>query len=314
MKKIFLVLLLALVKLSFGQSYKISDISGAYHLEDGAALFITENHKAYIVAMGTLLMGDVSIQGKQVNINFPTPDQPFSVFGRYRNEKEKGGFVMMFNFNENQYINYNSENEKFTSMDRIFNVGSNCWDYPYVFEEKNTNATKIYLAEEENPTEVLEFDNQERFNDFIVIHYEKPEISHLNFEISKDKKSLKERSNNRIIQKHKLDNEEKEFITNLDSTSKKTDASNAFFYTNPAYNDFSDDHLEKGSALDLKDYTKKQKGREYYFLNGEDIKTNDFHDTNIIYEYKKLPVKKWKNKNYKVNQKSLLHYSCVDKK
>lgn len=307
MKKILFLSLFLLTQISWGQLYKISDISGAYRV--GGGLYITESHKAYIVAMGTLLMGNVKIGENKVHIAFSNPEQPYSIFGRFRNEKIKGGFVMMFSFDKHTNINYQSENDNLTSMDRVFNVDTNCWKYPYVFDEKTINPTKIYLANEKNPQEILEFDNMEGFNDFIIFHHEKPKISHLTFEISKDKKSLKHTEND-LLTKQKLDEEEQEFISNFDKYFKRTDISNEFYYANPAYNNFLEGILDNEQGFSLNDYTKKQNGKEYYFLNGEDVKSDDYHATNIIYEYKKLPTKRGENKTYKISEKSLLEYRC----
>lgn len=310
MKNLLFLLFILVGNLGFAQSHKISEISGMYHIGSGAGLYITDNHTAYVVAMGTLLKGDVKIEENKVFIIFPEPEQSFSVFGRFRNEKEKGGFVMMFNFNEYAYINYKSNNEHFNSMDRVFNREANCWKYPYVFDEKEENPSKIYLALDDESKEVFEFDNQEKFNDFIVIHHKKPEIPYLFLQISKDKKSLKFMENGEFIHKRALNKEETDFITGIEKYFNATDISNEFHYVNPSYNDFLESSLDGRNGFDLKHYTKKQKGKEYYFLNGKDIKSTDYHDTNIIYEYKRLPVRKLENKTYHTTEKHLLYYSC----
>ena len=281
-----------------------SKIAGQYKLQ-GSAMIINPDNTFLIVAYGTVVKGTVEFQDTIVKLIPYKPKVPFVLYGRKNQSKVSRNTIMFQSFNEAQtLINYDENNKSLQKMKHVFNLDANCIDYPNVLNNFNNNA-KFYFAIKDQK-EVYEFENNQGFNDFIVLYLpEKNKISALYFMLNKEK--------NAIMYDGKEISKEENLIKEADIKQimgmyDRVFSESENYYCNPAYNFFE----EKG--IDLSQYKKEKYKDEYYFVNKYNDRgdKNEYQNIGIIYEYKKVNPKILVDKTYSLDTNSVFNFNCKE--
>lgn len=297
-------------------------IAGAYALGGGGShLIVLENGTFAVVYFGGMKTGQWELIKDNVYRFTPIiKETKFEIYGRH-NKDLKDSLKIFFNGFENSetFIRLENPKEKSTvsdAMQRVFNLGANCFDYPYVHTFK-TEANRLSFASKEYGKEnspIITFNNPEGYNDFVAIFNEQDDLVQPFIATYKADGLYFDEGDFALRSPLEESGEDLGIIRNLiEKVEIKSDA----LYLNPSYNRFGggDDDLmgsqdiherhmfneQKNAFIDLERYTE---GAEY--------STSDYsyEDMSIIYSYKILKVYAMDHLKYKINEKALFIVNC----
>ncbi|MCF6307736.1 MAG: hypothetical protein L3J09_07255 [Flavobacteriaceae bacterium] len=298
------------------------NIIGTYDIDSGAQLNILENGDYAILHYGGIQTGKWQITDSNTVQFTPNKKNAFELYGRHNKDLKDDSKIFFSGFEDNQtFTQLNSTKNRKYTMQRIFNVGANCFSFPYVYTFNTSVNNILFMTKkyDQKKGEILTFKNSEGYNDFIAISTNQEKIETLPFSaLFKDNtlyfkgKYYPSFSDSKKIPLEE-DSEEIKFIRKF----MEAEANKDIFYVNPSYNMFGgiesdkehqDIHkhhqfnTEKNAFINTKSYVE---GEEY--TNND----NSFHNMSIIYTYKILKdFTLQESKNYKIEEKSLFQVNC----
>ncbi len=323
-KRILITIILIPITIGVNAQNSIN-ITGTYNVGEGVQLSVLENGNYAIIYYGGIQTGKWQITDNDTVQFTPNKKNVFELYGRH-NKDLKGDTKIFFNgFEDNQtFIQLNATEKRKYTMQRVFNVGANCFSFPYV-HTFNTNANNILLMTkkyDQKKGKILTFNNSEGYNDFIAISTDQEETEIHSFTVLFKDETLyfkdREKYYSSFSDSKRIpleeDSEEIKFIRKF----METEVNKNIFYVNPSYNMFggveSDEehqdihkhhqfNTEKNAFINTKNYVEGE----------EHIKTDDsFHNMSLIYAYRVLKeFTLQESKNYKVNEKSLFKVKCI---
>ncbi len=302
----FIQTLLLLFTLTTATSYaqNTSKIAGFYKM-NGALLVINADNTCMVFAENAFVKGIVEINGNVGTISPYVPKVPFVLYGRKSESRVGGNTLMLQGFDDAEtLINFDENNTSLYKMTPVFNADANCIDYPNILDNPNENL-KFYFAIEGHK-QVYEFQNDQGYRDFIVLHLpQKEQNLRLNFTLNKDK--------NKIIYEGKvLEKEEKEMnkeeLDEVMAMYNRAYSESKYYYCNPAYNFFETEGVDVNSGQ----YKKEEYAGAYYFIDkyNEPDDDKDYHNTTKIYEYQKVNPKVLTNQSYIIEKASVFTFEC----
>ena len=169
MKKTFLIVI-AMLSFLWGNAQK--NLTGYYKFPDtngdglgGSSLALFENRKFVLVAYATLVVGKWDVENDvTLVLNPENPANSLQVFAR-NNPELKAGAQIIFNGIENNEIYFGAAQN---AMKRVFNNDANCFDSPYILNEKSIAGT-YFIADLENPEnrKIFSFSTK-NYNQFVI--------------------------------------------------------------------------------------------------------------------------------------------------
>jgi hypothetical protein len=308
MKFKFLIkyILISAVLFSSGvKAQNSSKIAGQYKIAT-TLLVIKPDNTFLMIDMGILIKGKVKSEGVNGKLIPDKPKELFALYGRTKTSITTGNII---NYNSGvsearPLINYDENNAVLKKMKKIFNDDANCIKEPTLITNPHNNP-KFYFSVQDGK-EVYEFENNQDFNDFIVL-YLTPSISvdEIKFTVSEDSNALVIRGE-RIEKLAKSNISEAELKKLSGMYDRAFPESDYYYYCNPAYNIFEE------FGINLEHFNKVQNGNEYYYLNKKIERTadSDYHNYGIIYEYRKISPVILKDISYSVDTGSVFHFDC----
>ncbi|AQX14068.1 hypothetical protein KRE47_04010 [Elizabethkingia meningoseptica] len=313
--KLYTLLWLLLYVLMPAQN-KNPDIDGVYN-KGGVSFIIKKDNTFLIVAMGTLIKGNWSVDKNIITLTPKNPDALFYLYAR-KNPDIKEGMRLMISANE--YNNDIYVGVFPNKMKRFFNKEANCFDYPYVHQSKElpeiltfidqTKSEDPYQAEVPNAMQQF---STAGYNDFIV-QYMNPALFHNPFQFEIKKEGLKALANTEdsgIIKKQNI----KEFFKNEKELSFLEQSFNmayqaAYKLVNYAYNTNDDMSAE----IDLSHYKYDKTRNVYVNLSIPDkslnYKSDDFHYTDVLMKFDRITSDNKKVSDFKPLSGSVFVAEC----
>lgn len=281
----------------------IQNIAGQYKI--ATSLLVIEPDSTFLLLdMGILEKGVVETDGASGKLIFNKLKNLFVLYGRINNSITSGNVINYKGESRaGSLINYDSDNIELKKMKKVFNDGANCIPNPILINNPHSNP-KFYFSIQDSK-EVYAFENNQGYNDFIVLNV-KPtvDVTEIKFTVNKDGKSIALQSAS-IAKLPKPSVSEAE-IKFLISMHDKASGELPYFLCNPAYNTFEE------SGIHLEQFDKVHNGNEYYFKNKSinAVDDKDYHNDNIIYEYKKIDPVILTNQKYTVDTIPVFTFNC----
>lgn len=319
-KLIFVVIIMS----TLANAQNSPNIIGLYNLgssspEGGSHLFVLENGNYAITYFGGIQTGKWKINEENVCKFSPNiRESKFELFGRH-NKDLKGNTKLFFSGFENSetFIQLRTSKEEEVTMQRVFNIGANCFSPPYVYTFKTIANSILFMSiqygDDDSNHSIIMIENPSGYNDFVAnfIKVDNYEAQPLIARFKDDKLFFEE---NYTVERIPLDEfgEDVEFVKkNIDMESNRDT-----IYLNPSYNIFG--HLgDDEGQQDIHEHHvfNEQKNAfidpEYYVEGMEYTNSEGFYeDMSIIYPYSALKELSRKSVNYIIDEKSLFQVNC----
>lgn len=308
-----LLILLILISFSSCNGQNTKKIAGQY--KDGSSvLYIFEDNTFMILAVNAMEFGNVVLNGQNITLTPHRPKQKFALYGRKVQSRVYGNTIMFQGFDKgNGLVNLGENNSPPTEMQRVFNAGANCIDWPNFYD--NNNDSKIIYFTEKETDKVFEFKIPEGYRDFVAFRFEdKVNVESVSATASPDFKRIIMKGGDEMV---------KEPLTEEIMANKKTGISmyervypgGKYYYCNPAYNMF------EMEGINIRNYEnigfegegvfrllgQNQNGGE----PGSDTRLDyDYHDETIIYQYTRIEPTIISKPVYKINEQSIFIANC----
>ncbi|MEO6838275.1 MAG: hypothetical protein ABI261_01755, partial [Ginsengibacter sp.] len=230
---------------------------------------------------------------------------PFVLYGRTNQSIVSGNKIMFKGLEEGEtLINCSSDNGTLKNMQPVFNKDANCIDYPVVLKNTNDNQNFYFAKHSEN--QVYEFENNQGYNDFIIMFIEQKKNQDLYANIKDDGNSLL--IEGKIIIKKTVDEKTNIEFDQMSKMYDRVHPQSENYYCNPAYNVFEE------YGININKYQKEILGKEYYYVNKsyEEEGVDDYHKMSVIYEYKKITPNVSTDKKYTIKRGSIFTYKCAN--
>lgn len=315
------LLLIIIIMSNIANAQIVPDIMGLYNLrlsspEGGSHLFVLENGNYAITYFGGIQTGNWKFTKDNIFKFTPnSKESKFELFGRH-NKGLNGSTKIFFGGFENSetFIQIRTAKEEENTLQRVFNLGANCFFHPYVYTFKTIANSISFMSIQYDYTNssIITIENPDEYNDFIanfikVDNYEAQPF----FAKFKDNKLYFEEDN--ATERSPLDevDEDLEFIRKFIDMESNRDT----IYLNPSYNIFG--QLDDDGQQDIHEYhvfnEKKNAfiNTEYYVEGVEHTNSEkSYEDMSIIYSYSALKKYNKKSVKYKINEKSLFQVDC----
>jgi len=298
-----------------------ADISGIYNLgssspEGGNHLVVLENGDYAILHFGGMQLGKWKNTEKNVYQFSPNiQGSKFDLYGRH-NKALEGKTKIFFKGFENgeTFIQLGKAKDEEYTMQRVFNVGANCFSYHYehTFETVSNSISFASIQYDDPKSAIITIQNPEGYNDFVAHYVEvnryEAEPFYATFKNNglqmeegghSDRSPLEEAGDDvkhlkKIIERN----------SNMDT-----------IYLNPSYNVFGQiDDEEPRDIHEFHVYNEQKNAfidTEFYVEGEENNLSDDSFDVmSIIYEYRLLKENTSDEASYKIIEKSLFEVNC----
>ncbi len=171
-------------------TFYAQDVTGVYHVKgnspEGGTNYVLFPDNTFVVGyFGGMITGTWKKEGN--SISFKNRVEPkFVLYGRTI-PNAKDTIQIRFNVQESQGVAVGFTNEEQLLLQHIFNENPYCFNYPYIHKQTK-NLTDLYItnipynsASEVNVANVFNFENLERYNEFILINLQDEYTSDINF-------------------------------------------------------------------------------------------------------------------------------------
>lgn len=312
--------------LNIANAQNSPNIVGQYNLgssspEGGSDLFVLENGNYAITYFGGVQTGKWKIIEENFYKFSPNiRESKFELFGRY-NKDLKGNIKIFFNGFENSetFIQLRTEKEEDYIMQRVFNIGANCFSHHYEHTFRtianSISFMSIQYGDDDSNRSIITIKNPEGYNDFVTNFIEVDSYEAEPFLTTFKDNKLYLGNEGDFSERTPLDEhgEDVEFIKRIiDMESNR-----GTIYLNPSYNMFGqlDDGDESQQDIYEHHVYNEQKNafidNEYYVEGAENIISDDtFENMSILYAYNALKEYTKKSVKYKINEKSLFQVNC----
>ncbi|MEO6819625.1 MAG: hypothetical protein ABI266_03885 [Ginsengibacter sp.] len=308
-----LLLLVILCTFSSCSGQNTKAIAGQY--KDGSSvLYIFEDNTFMILAINSMEFGKVALNGQHIVLTPHKEKQKFALYGRKVKSRVYGNTIMFQGFDQgNGLVNLQENNSPLKEMQRVFNAGANCSNWPN-FYDNNSDPKVIYFTEK-NTDLVFEFKIPEGYRDFVAFRFEdKVNVESVSATASPDFKTIKMNGDDEMM---------KEPLTEEIMNNKKMGMSmyervypgGKYYYCNPAYNMFETE------GIDISNYENIGfEGEGIFRLLGQNQDVGepgsdtrldyDYHDETIIYQYTRIEPTVILKAGYKIIEQSLFIANC----
>lgn len=267
-----------------------NDLEGIYAMggsimDGGAALYMFENGRYCMLFYGGLLVGNWELRNGFIEMQLELPEHHFAIYGR-KNPNLKGRAKIYFaNFeNGNTFFQPDFQVNLDKKMKAVFNENANCFSYPYVWEG-DSFATAAFARKLHDETEIVVFDNADKYNDFMVYFTETAgpaEIQYAEFRENKLRIDGAEWMDKSPFE----EGEDLEMVKHFAEQVSQKDT----IYRNAAY------HLSEELPMDLESYTYNAEKAAYLsdlYEEGEEFwdREKAFHRMTVLYSFSRLKVK-----------------------
>lgn len=300
------------------------NIMGLYNLgssspEGGSHLFVLENGNYAITYFGGLQTGKWKITEENVCKFYPNiKESKFELFGRH-NKDLKDSTKLFFNGFENSetFIQLRAVKEEENTMQRVFNIGANCFSPPYVHTFKTIanciSFMSIQYGDDDTKHSIILIENPKGYNDFVAnfIKVDNYEVQPLIARFKDDKLFFEE---NFTAERTPLDEfgEDVEFIKKVIDMESNRDT----IYLNPSYNLFGQLDDDQGQQDIHEHHVFNEQKNAFidtaYYVEGIEYANSEasYEDMSIIYSYSALKEYSKKSAKYKINEKTLFQVNC----
>ncbi|MCF6308799.1 MAG: hypothetical protein L3J09_12730 [Flavobacteriaceae bacterium] len=322
MKIIKLILIIAIIMTKTANAQNSLNIIGTYNIESGVQLSIIENRNYAIIHYGGIQTGKWQITTNNTVQFTPNNKKIFELYGRYNQDLKDETKIFFNGFEDNQtFIQLNAKEKRKYTMQRIFNVGANCFSFPYVhtFNTSVNNILFMTKKYDQKKGGIITFKNLEGYNDFIAIStdQEETEVQPFSALFKENTLYFKDTYYPSFSDSERIPleegSEEIEFLRNFISKEANRDP----IYLNPSYNVFGEvDSDEEHQDIHKHHQFNKEKNAfintKSYVEGEEHIKTDDsFHNMSLIYAYKILKeFTLQESKDYIIDEKQLFKVNC----
>ena len=323
MKRIKLLIITIILMTTIANAQNNPNIAGTYSLgshspEGGSHLIVLENGIYAITYFGGIQSGKWELTEDAIYKFSPNiKESKFELFGRH-NKDLKGNTKIFFTGFENSetfiQLRTSIKEEEYT-MQRVFNIDANCFDFPYVHTFK-TDANSISLMFEnygDGRSKIITFNNSEGYNDFLANYIEVDRYEARPFYATFKEDSLYFEENNSSSRTPlDEDDEDIEFLKNMIEMVMNRDT----IYLNPSYNMFGGlDSEEEAQDIHEHHVFNEQKNAfvdtEYYIEGEEYMKSDEsFDNMSIIYAYKVLKEFSKASVKFEIDENSIFQVSC----
>jgi len=296
-------------------------ITGTYSLgshapEGGSHLIVLEDGNYAIAYFGGIQTGKWELTKNSIYRFSPNiKESKFELFGRH-NKDLKGSTKIFFTGFENSqtFIQLRTTKEEYYTMQRVFNVDANCFDFPYVhtFEAATSSISLMFDSYEEGRSKIITFKNPEGYNDFLANYVEVSSYEARPFYATFKDNSLHFEDNNDSERTPLNENDEDvKFLKNMINKETNRD----IIYINPSYNIFGGlDSEEETLDIHEKHVFNEQKNAfisKSYVEGNEYIRSDEsFHNMSIIYAYKVLKEFSKTSAKFNIDENSIFQVSC----
>ncbi len=318
------ILLIIIFMSNLAYAQNSPNIMGLYNLgssspEGGSHLFVLENGDYAITYFGGVQTGKwKNIQGNIYEFTPNLNESTFELSGRHNKDLKDNTKIFFSSFeNSETFIQLRTAPEEEYTMQRVFNIGANCFSYPYVNTFKTTansvSFMSIQYGDDDTNRSIITIKNPEGYNDFVVNFIEVDSYEAEPFLVTfKDGKLYFEDDDFSDCSPLDEEGEDIQFIKSMIEMEANRDT----IYFNPSYNTFGQLDGDKGQQ-DVHEHHvfNEQKNAfidtQYYVEGQENIKSDDsFENMAIIYAYKVLKDYTKESVKYKINEKSLFQVNC----
>lgn len=310
---LYLFILLMFSTNVFAQNQKSS--AGYYRSSGPTHLLLDTDHRFYIIAYSTLILGRWEQKNNQITLVPHNPEHPFAVYARY-NPNLKEGFKIRFNdfYKKQTFIGTGSTD----TMQRVFNLNPNCFNNPYInhFTRKAEGISFVdaFVGPESTERKTYTFSTG-KFNDFVAVYHDPSKYYHeiiLQAEEKDGRLILKNATGE--FDKNKMDEKLQREITEIRDFAKKEQPTTDL-YCNPSYRPFDKESMNFDMNYSF-DAVKNAWVSKYNYEKDEEIyperKEDAYHSIGIIYKYEKITPANIAFKQFKINEKSLFTAKCND--
>lgn len=316
MKKIFILFAIMLSNYNT-QAQTQNDVVGYYKLRGGSH-YLKPDGTFIIIGYATLITGKWSLKEHgEVNFVPDAPKESFQVYGRHTPELKDSTKFMLSNglHEEETFMHIGKLSAVNPKLQRVYVKGHRCIQFPEVYtttkKADTISFTSLPYSYSENkgykPT-IYTFNNTEKFNDFIVNHFEDKENYHPFSYLYKDGGLYYSKH---FGEKQDLNDAltESEFaqISGIDFEP------NLILYT-PKYKRYDNDIENELFKLN---YTLDEKRNAYisqlnYVAGEENTKDYDYNNTNLLYIYKKINTSNKFQSTFLIEEKSIFKDHCKE--
>jgi|GEM_PF-2194401 len=315
MKKTLFIFSVFVQIFAFGQT----KVPGSYHESSGNPddggynWFLLEDQHFAMFTFGQMIAGKWNINSENIITFTPfTAESPFEVYGRF-SDNVKGTKIMFSNFdiNEDAFIG-NTEN----GLQPVLSEDANCLPYPLlnIFENSFKNIVlSCFLPENGTAKEQSYIAEIPEYNDFIVMYYSsrsrippfraKLENNRLFFEYSQDPTS--ERKNIKNDELKEIEN----YLSRIETAPRED------LVITKGYNFISYGIFDNDEKFDEKEFLKYNydydASKETYTAKEqrETEKDDDYHNFNVLWKYKNIPLKPAKP-DFKKSKTAVFNITC----
>ena len=290
-------------------SQTLKNLAGEY--KNG--LYIYEDGTFIAGGIHAIVFGTVELNNNIVLFKKHLPKHKFALYGRKDNSRSLGNTIMFEGFEHNGLVNLYEKNTPLQVMQRVFNVGANCFSWPFFYDNKE-NSNKIYFADETD-TKLYLFEIPEGYKDFVAFRFDLDEdpytIEELYGQVSNDFNSITFYNSNEKIIKKPLSKEALEVKNLIATMYDRAYPEGEYYYCNPAYNIFEEE------GIDIKNYKEiGSNGEGVFQLIGSEFQAkgdrleSDFHEEAIIYQYKKITPEIIDITEFSIIEQSIFTFKC----
>jgi len=307
---------------SIANAQNNANITGTYSLgshspEGGSHLIVLENGNYAITYFGGIQTGKWELTEDTIYRFSPNiKESKFELFGRHNKDLKDSTKIFFTGFeNSETFIQLRTTKEEDYTMQRVFNIDANCFDFPYVHTFKAT-ANSISLMFEnygDGRSKIITFKNPEGYNDFLANYIEVNSYETRPFYATFKENSLYF-EDNKYSERTPLDNKDEdiEFLKNMIDIEMNRDT----IYLNPSYNMFGGlDSEEEPQDIHEHHIFNEQKNAfintKTYIEGNEYIKSDEsFHDMSIIYAYIVLKEFSKTSDKFEIDENSIFQVRC----
>jgi len=307
---------------SLANAQNNANITGTYSLgshspEGGSHLIVLENGNYAITYFGGIQIGKWEFNQDGVYEFTPNiRESKFELFGRHNKDIKDSTKIFFTGFeNSETFIQLRTSKEEDYILQQVFNIGANCFNFPYVntFNSTANSISLMFDSYGEERSKIITFKNLEGYNDFLAYYIEVSSYEAQSFYATFKENSLYF-EDNKYSERTPLSkgDEDVEFLRNFIDKEMNRET----IYLNPSYNmfggidsedtnqDIHEHHVfnkQKNALIDTKSYVE---GDEY-------IKSDEsFHNMSIIYAYKVIKEFSKTSVKFIINDNSIFQVKC----